>query len=235
MAKKFWQGEDAIGKRFTFFGQTELREIVGIVRTVTVLQVGEDPQPAIYLPLAQNFTPAATIQVRTNGNPDSLIETVRKQVQAVEPSLLLTNINTMKQLLDQALFAPRMGAALLGLFGLLSLALAGIGIYGVMAYSVSQRKQEIGIRIALGAARSDVIRMVVKQGMLLASIGLFAGIVASVALARLVSGLLFDVSATEPFVLIGVSLVLSTVAFAACYIPALRATRIDPLVALRIN
>jgi len=235
MAKKFWPGEDAIGKRFTFFGQTDVREIVGIVRTATVLQVGEDPQPAIYLPLAQNFTPLATIQVRTTGLPDNTVESVRKQIQEVEPGLPLTNITTMEQQLDQALFAPRMGAALLGLFGLLSLFLAGIGIYGVMAYSVTQRTQEIVIRMALGAARGEIIRMVLKQGMMLAATGLLIGIVVSVALTRVVSGLLFDVSTTDPVVFLSVSALLAVVALAACYVPAYRATRIDPLVALRIE
>jgi ABC-type antimicrobial peptide transport system permease subunit len=212
-----------------------LREIVGIVKNAVVLQVGEDPQAAIYLPLVQNYTPLATIQVRTTGLPESAMETVRKQIQAVEPSLPLTNIATMQQQLSQALFARRMGAALLGLFGLLSLALAGIGIYGVMAYSVAQRTPEIGIRMALGASRSEIIRMVLKHGMLLASIGLVIGILASVALTRLVSGLLFDVSATDPVVFGGVSLTLAVVALAACYPPARRATRVDPLVALRME
>src|SRR5205085_5749522 len=136
-------------------------------------------------------TPAATIQVRTTGAPASSIETVRKQIQALEPNLPLANIATIEQQLDQALFAPRMGAALLGLFGLLALVLAGIGIYGVMAYSVTQRTQEIGIRVALGAVGADVIRMVVKQGMTLAAIGLVIGGLASAALSRLVSNLLF--------------------------------------------
>ena len=235
MAKKFWPGENAMGKRFTFFGQTQVREIVGIVRNATVFPVGEEPQAAIYLPLAQNFTPAATIQVRTTGLPESVMEAVRKQIQAVEPNLPLTNIATIKQQLDQALFAPRMGAALLGLFGLLALALAGIGIYGVMAYSVTQRTQEIGIRVALGAARGEIIRMVLKQGMMLAAIGLAIGLLASAALARLVSGLLFGVSATDPLVFGTVSLILAAVAFVACYVPARRATRIDPLIALRIE
>ena len=233
MAKKFWASEDAIGKRFTFFGQTEVREIVGIVKNATVFQIGEEPQAAIYLPLAQNFTPAATIQVRTIGAPESVMETVRKQIQALEPNLPLTNVQTMREQLDQALFAPRMGAALLGLFGVLALALAGIGIYGVMAYAVTQRSQEIGIRMALGAARPEIVRMVVRQGMSLAVMGLVVGGVASVALSRLVAGLLFGVSATDPTVFAIVSLILAAVAFIACYVPARRATRIDPLTALR--
>jgi putative ABC transport system permease protein len=235
MARKFWPGEDAIGKRFTFFGQTETREIVGVVRNATVIQVGEDPQPAIYLPLAQNFTPAATIQVRSTGDPANVMETVRKQIQSLEPNLPLTNITTMEQQLDQALFAPRMGAALLGLFGLLALILAGIGIYGVMAYSVAQRTQEIGIRLALGAARGEIIRMVIRQGMFLAISGLVIGIVASAALSRLVSSLLFGISATDPRVFGTVSVILAIVALLACYLPARRATRIDPIAALRIE
>src|SRR5262245_41778865 len=206
MAKKFWPGEEAIGKRFTFFGQNELREIVGIVRTAVVLQVGEEPQPAIYLPLAQTYTPQATIQVRTSALPETVVEAVRKQIQAVEPNLPLTNVATIGEQIDQALFAPRMGAALLGLFGLLSLVLAGIGIYGVMSYSVEQRTPEIGIRMALGAARGQIVGMVVKQGMLLTTIGLIIGILASAALTRIVSRLLFDVSGTDPMVFGGVSL-----------------------------
>jgi predicted permease len=233
MAKKFWPSEDALGKRFTFFGQTELREIVGIVRNATVFQVGEEPTAAIYLPLAQSFTPAATIQVRTSGAPEAVMEAVRTEIQALEPSLPLTNVATMKMQLDQALFAPRMGAALLGLFGLLALVLAGLGIYGVMAYSVAQRTSEIGIRMALGAGYSDVVGMVLKQGMLLAGIGLVLGLAASFALTRLVSSLLFGVSPTDPAVFGVVSAILGAVAFAACYVPARRATRVDPIEALR--
>jgi len=233
LARKFWTGEDAIGKRFTFFGQTERREIVGIVRNATVFQVGEDPQAVIYLPLTQNFTPAATIQVRTTGAPANSIEAVQKQVQALEPNLPLTNIATIEQQLDQALFARRMGAALLGIFGLLALALAGIGVYGVMAYSVTQRNQEIGIRMALGAGQAEIIGMVLRQGMILTSIGLTIGLAASIALSRFVARLLFGIGATDPLVFGTVSLILAGVALIASYVPARRATRIDPLGALR--
>ena len=133
MANKFWPGENPLGKRFTFFGQQEVREIVGIVKNAAVFQVGEAPQAVIYLPLAQNFTPAATIQVRTASAPAGAIEPVRKVVQGLEPNLPLTNVRTMEQQLDQALCAPRMGAAMLGLCGVLALVLAAIGIYGVMS------------------------------------------------------------------------------------------------------
>jgi len=234
-AKKFWPGEDALGKRFTFFGQTEIREVVGIVRNAAVFQVGEDPQAAIYLPLWQNFTPAATIQVRTAGDPAAVMESVRKQIQGLEPTLPLTNLATIEQQLDQALFAPRMGAALLGLFGVLALILAGIGIYGVMAYSVTQRTQEIGVRMALGAARGQIIRMVIQQGMMLSIAGLLIGVLASAALSRLVASLLFGISARDPLVFATVSVILAAVALLACYVPARRATRIDPIAALRME
>jgi putative ABC transport system permease protein len=163
------------------------------------------------------------------------MESVRKQIQAIEPNLPLTNVATIGQQLDQALFAPRMGAALLGLFGLLALVLAGIGIYGVMAYTLAQRTQEIGIRMALGAASREIIQMVIRQGMTLALIGLLLGALASALLSRLISGLLFGVSATDSGVFATVSVILAAVALIACYVPARRATRVDPLIALRIE
>src|SRR5262249_30222725 len=181
----------------------------------------------------QDFTPAATIQVRTAGDPRTIMDAIRQKIQALDPSLPLTNIATIDQQLDQALWAPRMGAALLGVFGFLALALAAFGVYGVMAYAVTQRRQEIGIRVALGASSRQVIGMVLKQGMIWAVLGLAIGIVVSAALSRLVSGLLFGVSATDPIVFASVSAILILVALAACYIPALRATRVDPLNALR--
>jgi putative ABC transport system permease protein len=233
MAKKFWPGEDPLGKRFTFFGQTAVREIVGIVRNATVFQIGEAPQAAIYLPLLQEFTPAATLQVRSTGDPQTVIDSVRRKVQALNTNLPLTNVTTMSSQLDQALWAPRMGAALLGLFGILAVLLAAIGIYGVMAYSVTQRTQEIGIRLALGASRREVIRMILRQGMVWAASGIGIGLLASAALSRLVSGLLFSVSATDPVIFTIVSGILLVVAIAACYLPARRAIRVDPLQALR--
>ncbi len=233
MARHFWPNEEALGKRFNFFGEEQLREVVGIVRDTTVNAVGEDPVPLVYLPLLQNYSPNATLQVRTSGNPNVVLGTVRAQVQSIDRNLALTNIQTVGQILSDGLWAARMGAALLTLFALLALILASIGIYGVMAYSVSQRTQEVGIRMALGAQPGDVFKLVIGQGMILAAIGMAAGLAAALLLTRVLSSLLFGVSPYDPVTFCGVTVLLGLVALLACYVPAHRATRIDPLVALR--
>jgi predicted permease len=233
MAKHFWPNENAVGKRFHFFGDKNLREVVGMVHNTVVNNIGEDPQPLAYLPLAQDFAPAATMQVRTNGKPDAVISAVRNQVQGLDNNLALTNFNTVKELLDQGLWAPRMGAALLTLFGGIALILAVVGVYGVLSYSVSQQTREIGIRMAMGARTDNVLKLVVKQGMRLAIAGLVLGLIGAFAAVNLLSSLLFGVSAHDPAIFIGVSLILATAAFLACYFPARRAARVDPLVALR--
>ena len=232
-AKHFWPNENALGKRFHFFGEKDLREVVGIVRNAVVNNIGEEPQPLIYLPLTQDFVPAATMQVRTNGKPEAVISTVRNNVQAVDNNLALTNFNTIQELLDQGLWAPRMGAALLTVFGGIALVLAIVGVYGVLSYSVSQQTREIGIRMAMGARTENVTRLVVKQGMWLAIIGLLLGLLFAFVVASLMSSLLFGVSAHDPVIFLGVALILATAAFLACYFPARRAARVDPLVALR--
>ncbi len=234
-AKKFWPDKEPIGERFTFFGFEEPCEIVGVVADTTIFQVGEDPTPVIYLPLAQHYTPAASLQVRTETDPDAILGTVREEVQALNQNLPITGITTIGQILDNGLFAARMGAGLLSLFGFLALILAAIGIYGVMAYSVSQRTHEIGIRMALGAAQSDVLNLVVRQGMKLTVVGLGVGLVAAFLITRLVASLLFGVSATDPVTFGGVALILGVIGSLACYLPARRATRVDPLEALRIE
>ena len=233
MAKHFWPNEEALGKRFTFFGEDQLREVVGVVGDTTVVAVGEDPVPLVYLPLLQNYSPAATMQVRTSGNPNAVLGTVRAQVQSVDRNLALTNIQTIGQILGNGLWAARMGAALLTLFALIALILASIGIYGVMAYSVAQRTQEVGIRMALGAQPGDVFKLVIGQGMILAGIGMVTGLVGALLLTRVLASLLFGVSPHDPATFGGVTLLLGVVALLACYVPARRATRIDPLVALR--
>ena len=233
MAKQFWPNQNAVGKRFHFFGETQLREVVGVVRNTVVNAIGEEPQPLAYLPLTQDFSPAVTMQVRTTGKPEPVIATVRSHVQSLDTNLALTNWNTIGELLDQGLWAPRMGAALLAVFGGVALILAVVGVYGVLSYSVNQQTREIGIRMAMGAQTGSVLSLVVKQGMRLAIVGLVLGLVVAFAAMRVLSSLLFGVSAHDPLIFGGVTLVLATAAILACYIPARRAARVDPLVALR--
>ena len=233
MAKLMWPGQDAIGKRFYAFGTPEPFEVVGVAGNTVVLQINQDPQPTAYFPLRQQYSPVGALVVRTTGDPQAILGTVRGQVQQLDRNLAFTNVNTIGELLDQGLWAARMGAALLGIFGFLALALASVGIYGVMAYSVSQRTNEIGIRMALGARPGQVLRLVLKQGMRLALAGAAAGVLIALLLGRFVSGLLFGVSGKDPLTIGGVALLLSAVAALACYIPARRATRVDPIVALR--
>jgi predicted permease len=233
MAKHFWPNENAVGKRFHFFGDPTLREIVGVVRNTVVGNIGEEPQPLAYLPLAQNYSPFATMAVRTIGRPEGVISGVRSQVQSLDSNVALTNFLTVGELIGQGLWAPRMGAALLAVFGGLALILAIIGVYGVLSYSVNQQTREIGIRMAMGAQTGRVLGLVVGQGMRLAAAGLILGLIVAFAAMRIMTSLLFGVSAHDPIAFVGVSLVLALAAVLACYIPARRATKVDPIIALR--
>lgn len=236
MAKLLWPGQEALGKRFTSFASpTTLYQVVGVVGDSVVNQIGEDPQPVAYLPLRQQYSSAAALEVRTSGNPETLMATLRNQVQQLDHNLAFTNMQTATEILSQGLWAARMGAALLGLFGLLALVLASVGIYGVLAYSVAQRTGEIGIRMALGAQPGEVLRLVLRQGMTLAAIGATLGLVAALLLTRTAANLLYGVSATDPVTYAGITVLLLSVALLACYLPARRATRIDPVVALRFE
>jgi predicted permease len=235
MAKAIWPGQDALGKRFAIVTEPNLLQVIGVVGTTVVGQIGEDPQPVAYLPMRQQYSPFATLVVRTSNNPEPLIGAVRAQIQPIDKNLAFTNAQTVQQILGQGLWAARMGAALLGLFGALALVLASIGIYGVLAYSVAQRTSEIGLRMALGAQPRQVLGLVLKQGMLLAMIGAVVGILVALPVARMAGNLLYGVSATDPLTYAGITLLLLGVALLACYLPARRATRIDPLKALRVE
>jgi predicted permease len=235
MAKLFWPGEEAMGKRFHFFGETQLRQVVGVVKNTVVVQIGEDPQPVAYLPMPQQYSPFATLQVRTTGRPESAISAVRASTQSLDPNLAITNVQTIEEIMDQGLWAPRMAAALLTVFGALALVLAAVGVYGVLSYSVNQQRHEIGIRRALGAQRTDVLRLVAGQGLRLAVVGLGVGLLLAFAFTRALASLLFSVSATDPTTFVGVTLILLAVAIVACFIPAHRATNVDPLIALRYD
>ncbi len=233
MANLLWPGQEAVGKHFFIVVDPTKYEVVGVVGTTVIGQIGEDPQPQAYFPLRQQYSPFATIAVRTTGDPEALLGAVRTQVNQLDRNLALTNGQTVGQALAQGLWPSRMGAALLGLFGVLALILASIGIYGVLSYSVAQRTSEIGIRMALGAQSTQVLGLVLRQGMLLAGAGAILGVVVALPVTRLASTLLYGVSPTDPLTYISITLLLLAVALLACYIPARRATRVDPLVALR--
>jgi putative ABC transport system permease protein len=233
MAKKFWPGEDAIGRRFKFYGDTEFRNIAGVVADTKLFTLGEDPQPKAYVPLGQYFEPAMTLLVRTTSDPAPLLDTVRRTVQQMEPTMPITQAQTITSLLDQSLWPSRMGAILLSIFGGLALLLASIGIYGVTAYTVSQRTHEFGVRMALGARAQDVLSLVLRQGLMPVAFGVALGLVAAFAVTRFVATLLVGVGAADPVTFLGIPLLLLAVAGLAGYLPARRATRVNPTVALR--
>jgi predicted permease len=235
MADLVWPGQEPLGKRFTIVVDPNQYEVVGVVGTTLVGQVGEDPQPVAYFPMRQQYSPAGSLMVRTTGDPEAMMGAVRAQMSQLDRNLALTNGQTVEQLLAQGLWPARMGAALLGLFGLLALVLASIGIYGVLSYSVTQRTSEIGIRMALGAQTPQVLQLVLRQGMLLAGVGVLVGIAIALPITRFASSLLYGVSVWDPVTYLSITVLLMAVALLACYIPARRATRIDPLVALRFE
>jgi predicted permease len=235
MVKQYWPNEDGLGKRFHFFGDPTLREIVGVVANSVVNEVGEEPQPIVFLPMTQDYVPAATLHVRTTGKPESVVATTRAALQSLDSNLAITNVFTIEQILSQALWAPRMGGLLLALFGALALVLSAVGVYGVLSYSVNQQTREIGLRMALGAQRGDVMRLILGQGLRLTVLGLGLGVFVALGLMRVLVSLLFDVRAYDPSTYTGVTFLLTGVALLACYIPARRAMRVDPMVALRYD
>jgi macrolide transport system ATP-binding/permease protein len=232
MAERFWPGQDAVGKRFRFHGDTQPREVIGVAKTASYFNVGEDPQPNVYIPEAQEHAAAISLVIRA-ADPSAALAVVRREIQALDPNLPLAQVVTLNERFAQGLWAPRMAAALLSLFGVLALLLASIGIYGVMAYSVSRRSPEIGLRMALGASPGEVWSMVIRQGLLLVVAGLAIGLAAAFSLSRLITGMLYGSAGSDwtTFPLTG--LVLLAVALAALAIPARRAMRVDPVIALR--
>jgi len=232
MAKRFWPDQDPIGKRFKFFGQDYFQQVIGIAHDSKYNFIGEEPTPFIYQTLTQVYDPNVSVFIKA-ANPSAVLGTVRREVQQLDTHMPITNVFTLTDIFGQALWPPRMAAWLLAIFAGLSLTLAVIGVYGVMAYSVSQRTRELGIRMALGASRMEVLRLIVGHGLRLTALGVAVGLVISLAASRLVTSLLFDVSATDIVTFVTVPLVLAVAAFGASYLPALRATRIDPMVALR--
>jgi len=233
LADRIWPHEDPIGKRFRFFTDRSYRQVIGVVKTSKYTTLGEDPQPAAYTPLEQDFSDAMVLVVRTSGDPAAALGTAQGEVRALDAHVPLQNPYTMRALLNQSLWPARLAAILLGTVGMIALALASIGLYGVMAYSVTQRTREIGVRMAVGANRGQVLAMVLRQAMTLVFIGLAIGVTGALALARLVTRLLFGMSAIDLATFSGVCLLLAAVGIIASSFPAWRASRLDPIIALR--
>ena len=234
-AKKIWPGQDPIGKTFRTKKDGPSIQIVGLTRTGKYLFLYETPQPYVYFPLAQRYESAGSLFVYTAGDPGQNLSAVRDQIRQLDAGLPVYSVNTMEAHVEygKPLLPARLGAMLVGAFGLLGLVLASVGVYGVVSYSVGQRSEEIGIRTALGAQRSAVLGMVLKQGMSMALIGIGIGIVLSFLLFRGLGSMLYGVKSTDIVPLAAVAALLLGVAFLASYVPALRATRVDPVVALR--
>ncbi len=237
-AERFWPNQDPIGRRIQRVipgaqNQPPLTTVVGVIGRMKSEGLDAPYQPHIFLPALQNVGFAMNVYIRTAASPEALQELVRREVQSVDPNLPVFGVRTMDSIVSDSLASRRFAMLVLGFFAVTALSLAAIGIYGVMAYFVNQRVREIGVRMALGAQPGDVMKLVVRRGMALALTGVVLGILASLGMTRLISGLLFGVRAGDPLTLGVLTLCLASVALAANYIPARRATKIDPTVALR--
>ena len=235
MARRFWPGENPIGKRLTpsFHREQGAREIVGVVGDVKTTGLDVDSAAMMYLPYKQSPLPFMSFVVRTASNPESLVQPVSKAIYSIDKEQALTNVQTMDQVLTKSLSGRRFNMTLLLIFAGVALVLAAVGVYGVMNYTVTLRKREMGIRMALGAARSDVLRLVLRQGLTLTLIGAGVGLISAYALTRLMASLLYGVTATDYITFVSVSGVLIAVGLAASYVPARRATKVNPMIALR--
>ena len=232
-AERTWPGQDPVGKHLRFALQTWDVTVVGVVKTVKFLTLGEAPQPVVYYPLKQHYSANVTLYAKTKGEPGAAVNSIQSSVKGLDPALRLPNVFTVKQLIDQSLNGALLGAELLGAFGGLALLLAALGTYGVMSYSVSQRSQEIGIRMALGAQPSSVLSLILGAGMSMVAAGVVVGLVFAVFLTRAMNQLLYGIGTIDLLTFGATSAILFFVAFFACYLPARRAMRVDPLIALR--
>jgi predicted permease len=234
MARRYWPGQNPIGKQMNLaFGKRSPLEIVGVVATGKYRSLQEEAQPFMFRPFAQAYEAQAALVVQTTGDPKAMLATVERAIQAVDPNLPVLDAETLAQYMSIPLFLPRFTGTLLGAFGILALLLAALGLSGVVAYYVGLRTREFGVHMALGAEPRDVLELVVKQGMRLCLVGVLIGLVAAFGVSRVLSGLLFGIRPTDPITYIGAALVLTTTMLVACYLPARRATRVDPMVALR--
>lgn len=233
MANRYWPNQDPLGKRLRLPHGRDFLLIIGVAKTVDYQTLGEAPQSCVYVPLRQNFSESMILYARSEGDPTSTLTAVQSEIHNMDPELPVEDIRTGTKVIEQALFGAKIGVGMLGVFGLLALSLASVGLYGIMVYSVNLRRREIGIRMALGAGQGNVLSMVLRQGMTLVICGVAAGLGLSLLLGRALSRMLYGVSASDALSLGSASLILLVVAFVACYLPAHSASRVDPLVSLR--
>jgi putative ABC transport system permease protein len=236
LARRFFRNEDPLGKRLRIGNPTSNpvpREIIGIVQDAVVRSIGEESANVTYRPFAQQHSAHQTLVLHTDGNPNALLPAVRREVQTLDEHLPVQEIKTLEEIVGFAFWPMRTGAGLVGAFGLLGLLLASVGLYGVMSYAVAARTREIGVRMALGAARHDVLALIVKQGLTLSLVGVSLGVLLALAATRVLQQFLFGIGASDPVTFVSVALLLTTIALLACSIPARRATKVDPMIALR--
>jgi putative ABC transport system permease protein len=233
-AERLWPGQNAIGKRFQVGGENSvLIEVAGIVGDVRGVSLNKNPSLTVYVPYWQRFYNEASLAVKTTMNPASAASAIRAAIREIDPEMPVPAFRTMEDIVTESMAQQRFQMSLVLLFAVAATLLASLGIYGVVSYSVAQRTNEMGIRIALGARPGSITRMVLRQGLLPVAAGLAAGMVASVALGRILGSLLFGVSASDPITICAAVALLSAVALAATYVPAYRATHVDPVTALR--
>lgn len=233
MARRFWPNQSAVGKRLTLVRQKSAVEIVGIVGDIERYGLDENVQPEIYFPYSQQARWATYFVVRTDTAAGIFKEAFQSRLANIDTEIRLSRTSSMNDLIRSSLKRPRFNLMLVGIFATTALLLAALGIYGVMSYLVEQQTREMGIRSALGAKHSHILKLVIGRGLGMASMGIVLGLVVSVGLTRFLAGLLYGVTAVDPTTFIGISIILLIVSILACYIPARRATKVDPLVALR--
>jgi putative ABC transport system permease protein len=232
-AERFWPNESALGKIVHTAGKD--RQVIGVVQTGKYRSLGEEPTEFMYLPERELFSSGLTLVARTRSSPEAVLLRVREAVRAIDPNLPLFDVRTMQDHLGIALLPARLGGSVLGIFGLLGLALAAVGIYGVMTYSVAQRQRELGIRVALGADRRRVVGLVLREGLGLAFLGVFLGLAGAAGASQLVKGMLYNVPALDPVAFGAIPILLMLVAATAVYLPARRAARVEPMRVLKVD
>ncbi|HST21470.1 MAG TPA: FtsX-like permease family protein, partial [Blastocatellia bacterium] len=233
-AQALWPGQNPIGIRFKRANINEPPfEVIGVIADIRTISLQEKPGPMVYVPYWERLRPWASLVVRTTSNPTAIASGLRSAIWQIDNQVPITRLQTMEQLVDGSVAQRRFQLGLVSLFAISALLLASLGIYGIVAESVGSRTNEIGIRMALGADASRIRLMILREGLLPVALGIIIGVAASLAVGRLLSSLLFEVKASDPLILAGATLIMTLVAIAACYLPARKASRVDPLIALR--